>query len=298
MTSYARRGDLAGPVLLIGFGLLLFLINTGQVALTLWEALARLWPLALVAMGIDLLVPRRSVIGSVGTAALILAVVGIGSWIALGGSATAAPAAGEPVAVAATGETQAAVQLVPAAGRLDVRAMAAPTSLLAGSIEVSPPASVATTSRTEGGVTHVAIRTTGSVGVPINWGWTERWDIELSGVPTISLSTDMGAGDTVIDARGLHLGSYNGSTGVGRIEVYLPEGATRVDLSTGIGEIVIHVPAGVPVRLRGSWALGGIHLPPGYYKVNDRYLSPGFEEAEHIELNASLAIGAVTIQEY
>jgi hypothetical protein len=172
------------------------------------------------------------------------------------------------------------------------------TSLLAGTVRVPAPGSVATTTQTENGVTRVVVRTTGTATSPIVWGTTERWDIALSGEPDIALSSDMGAGDTVIDGRGVNLTTYNGSTGVGRIEIYIPEGATRVDLSTGIGELAIHVPEGVPVRLHGSWALGGVNFPAGYVKVNDVYLSPGYTDTGHIEINASLAIGAVTVSEY
>lgn len=298
MSSYARRGDLAGPVLLMGFGLLLFLINTGQVPLTLWEALGRLWPLALVAIGIDLLIPRRSILGSLATAAVILVVVLAGTWIAMPTTGVVQAGEGETVAVASSGETEAVIQLVPATGRLTVEEMVPAKALLAGTIQVPSPGSVSTTTKTEGGVARATIRTAGSFTLPINWGVTERWDLQVSGEPKLTLETDMGAGDTVVDARGMDLLSFNGSTGVGRIEIYVPEGTTRVDLSTGVGELVVHVPKGVPVRLRGSWALGGVDFPDGYYKVNETYLSPDFTEPGHIEINVSLAVGSIRILEY
>jgi hypothetical protein len=71
----SRRGNLAGPVLLIGFGTLLLLINLGMVPMSIWGALARLWPLALILVGIDLLIPRRSVLGSMAVGALLLLVL-------------------------------------------------------------------------------------------------------------------------------------------------------------------------------------------------------------------------------
>jgi hypothetical protein len=78
-----RRGNLAGPVLLIGFGTLLLLINLGMVPMSIWGALARLWPLALILVGIDLLIPRRSILGSIAVGALLLFVLFAGAGLAL-----------------------------------------------------------------------------------------------------------------------------------------------------------------------------------------------------------------------
>ncbi|MBF8256723.1 MAG: hypothetical protein HW375_1630, partial [Anaerolineales bacterium] len=58
MRTFSRRGDLAGPVLLIGFGTLVLLINLGRIPVSLWSALSQLWPLALILIGLDLLIPR------------------------------------------------------------------------------------------------------------------------------------------------------------------------------------------------------------------------------------------------
>jgi hypothetical protein len=41
-----------------------------------------------------------------------------------------------------------------------------------------------------------------------------------------------------------------------------------------------------------------VNVPPGYRKIGSTYLSPGFQEQGHLEIDASLAIGGITLTEY
>ena len=56
-----RRGGLIGPVILIGLGSVFLLINLGVLSWSVWTVIFRLWPVLLVAAGLDLLLGRRSV---------------------------------------------------------------------------------------------------------------------------------------------------------------------------------------------------------------------------------------------
>ncbi|MFC2169587.1 LiaI-LiaF-like domain-containing protein [Acidobacteriota bacterium] len=48
MSKYKRKDPLAWGILLIVLGLIFFLHNTG---IRIWDVIARLWPLALIAWG-------------------------------------------------------------------------------------------------------------------------------------------------------------------------------------------------------------------------------------------------------
>jgi hypothetical protein len=296
MNAAPRRGELAGPVLLIGFGTLLYLVNTGQVSLSIWGALAKLWPLALIAVGIDLMLPRRSVLGSITVAAVLLAVV-------LGGGALAIPAqpsppaGGEAVNVPSGNVAQARITLSPAAGQLIVSAMETAGPLLAGTITISPPGSVSSDADTTGDTAVVSVSTVGPMIIPMNMGPGEVWDLEISTTPRISLIASLGAGEVRIDGRGLHLTSLDSSLGAGQMEVWVPEGSGPVELSSGVGEIVIRVPGGVPVRILAS-SLLGVTVPPGYSKSGSEYESPGFQPQGALIISASMGIGSIRVEEY
>jgi len=61
---------------LIGAGVILLLSNLGYLPWQSWNILWRLWPLLLVAIGIDLLIGRRSMVGAIVSGLLILLLIG------------------------------------------------------------------------------------------------------------------------------------------------------------------------------------------------------------------------------
>src|SRR5689334_1360425 len=55
-----HRTPVLGPTLLIGAGLVFLLINLGVLDESVWSQLLQLWPLLLIAIGLDLLLGRRN----------------------------------------------------------------------------------------------------------------------------------------------------------------------------------------------------------------------------------------------
>ena len=298
MRTYSRRGDLAGPVLLIGFGTLVFLMNLGRIPVSLWVALSQLWPLALVVLGLDLLIPRRSVLGSIVVAALLLGVVFLGAGLALPALSTPPTAVdGEAVNVPAAGAAAADVSLVSGAGSMWVDGLSGKDPLVSGTVSVPGTGQVEQKVDTEGDTTTVLLKTTGTVIVPIQFGNGEVWDIAIATVPEVRLSAQMGAGEIHLDSRELNLEAIDASIGAGKVEVILPEGPSAVKLSAAVGDLTIRVPEGTPVRLKASSLAGDVQVPAGYEEVNGVYLSPGFVSGSHIEIDASLVFGTISLFE-
>ena len=92
MNNNTYRRSLVGPVILIGFGVILLLNNLGLLSWTIWDTLFRLWPVILIAIGLDILIGRRSLWGSLLSAALVLAIFGGAIWLF-----ASRPAGGEAV---------------------------------------------------------------------------------------------------------------------------------------------------------------------------------------------------------
>ena len=59
-----RRGGLVGAAILVTLGVVLLLNNLGYLGWGVWETLGHLWPLLLIAIGLDLMIGRRSILGS------------------------------------------------------------------------------------------------------------------------------------------------------------------------------------------------------------------------------------------
>jgi hypothetical protein len=60
MKVHRHRRSLVGPVILIGLGMIFLMDNLGLLDRTVWALLGTVWPLLLVAIGLDLLFGRRS----------------------------------------------------------------------------------------------------------------------------------------------------------------------------------------------------------------------------------------------
>jgi hypothetical protein len=299
MSTYSRRGDLAGPVLLIGFGTLLLLINLGRIPVSLWGAISQLWPLALVVLGLDLLIPRRSVLGSIVVAALLLGVLFAGAGLALPAMSTPPSAVGgEAVEVPATGAAAVDVTLISGAGSMWVDDGAPGDALLSGTVNIPGGGQIEQSAATQGDTTTILVKTTGVVIIPIQFGGGgEVWDIGLAADPALRLSTQMGAGELRIDARGLNLDSIDASTGAGEVEVRVPAGASAVTMSAAVGMLTVRVPVGTPVRLEASSLAGSVDVPSGYERVGGAYVSPGFVAGNHIEIDASIVFGTISVIE-
>jgi hypothetical protein len=77
MEPVKSRNSLFGPVLLIGLGILFLFSNLGVLDLDFWSILFRFWPVLLIAVGLDILLGRRSGVGAL-LALLLLALVILG----------------------------------------------------------------------------------------------------------------------------------------------------------------------------------------------------------------------------
>jgi len=58
------RARLVGPVVLIGLGVIFLLNSLGVLAWSVWEVIFRLWPVLLIAAGLEIILSRLSVWGS------------------------------------------------------------------------------------------------------------------------------------------------------------------------------------------------------------------------------------------
>jgi hypothetical protein len=299
-TSYRGR-HLTGPVLLIGFGTLVLLINTGRLPTGLWSALLHLWPLALIVLGLDLLIPRRSALSSALVALLLLGVMFAGAAVALP-MAAGGPSAvgGQAVSVPAAAEGQASLTFLPAAAEFRLDAADSAAGLITGSVRLPPGARLATSSQTIGNRAVIELKTVGNPTIPFVWVGSpgEQWRLHVSPAPGIAVTVNQGAGETVVDGRQLHLMSMDATIGAGRIEVWLPEEAARASLSAGVGELVVRVPRGASVVLRPTTVMGGTQVPAGYTKVGNEYRSLGYQAADQIVVEASVPVGGVLLVEY
>lgn len=299
-SSYVRRHGLVGPVILVGLGVVLLLENLGMISGSIWGVLLQMWPLILIAIGIDLLIGRRSTLGAVLSLILILAVFAGGFWLAgvrIQGGGQMLPS--QDVRQALGGAKSAEVLLSPAAGQLDLSAAPGSPDLIHGRVPAEPGASVRVNASTSGTVARVELRDTGGVAFPFIVSSNRApWSLAIIDQVPVDLQVTMGAGQVTLDLSSLQLTHLQVDMAVGQTMVKLPaSGRFSGKVSSAIGQLVIQVPAGMGLRLHVSSGIATASIPPTYRHDGDEYTSPSFGTSQNtVDLDVSQAIGSIEVR--
>lgn len=300
MNQGERRPGLIGPVILIGLGVVFLLSNLGLLAWSVWEMILRLWPILLIAGGLDLILGRRAGWGSLLALALTLAVLAGALWLFGIGVGTGEVVRGEEVRQALEGATQAHVIIAPAVGTLHIAALPESARLVEGEIHPGRGERVTRDFTIEEGRATLTLRSEGAAFGPFIGAWSvERvWDLGLNPDVPLELAISLGAGRSDVDLTGVTVSDLEVSTAVGQTTVVLPDkGRFPARIESAIGETIIVIPVGLAARIRVDTGLARSRLPRDYQRQDDVYTSPGYATAENrVDLEVSQAIGSVTIR--
>lgn len=300
MEQRHHRGGLVGPVLLIGLGLVLLGQNLGWVRADIWLSLLRMWPLILIAAGIDLLIPRRSAWGTLLSLLLILAVFAGGFWLSgvrLGGARAGET---ESISFPLGNASSAQIHFSPPVAAMELAALESSSAVLEGTVPRTGYGRVHSEAAQSGSMAVVDVTAEGVYVVPTFGPRDDTWRFGLTSKVPVDLEVSTGVGLVVADLTGLTLSGMDIEMGVGRVVVTLPaDGSFTGTLSGAIGATELVVPAGVGVRVQLDAALASMTTPTGqtYGPGEHEYTSPNFDTAKYrVELRIEQAIGAVIIR--
>ena len=300
--SDTHRTSLIGPVILIGLGVVFLLNNLGMLSWSVWGVIFRLWPILLVAAGLDLLLGRRSVWGSLLALVLTVAVVGGVLWLAGAGILPRQAAATQDISQALDGATAARIVLAPAVGTVRVESLLETDDLVRGVIHPISGERVRRDFEIAGETATLSLRSEGSFGVasPFAGGWGDErgWDLDLSSKVPLELEVSLGVGESEIDLTGLQMRDLDASIGVGQTTVILPgEGRFQARIDGAIGQTIVIIPDGMEARVRVDTGIAGSQAPADYRRQDDVYISPGYAGAENrVDVEVSQAIGNISIR--
>ncbi len=300
-----RQVSLVGPVILIGLGVI-FLLNTmGVLAWSVWEAIFRLWPILLIAAGLEVILSRLSVWGSLLALVLTVAILAGMLWMLGPDLGTGQVVAGEEITQALGEASRAEVVIEPGVGALYIEALpesteAMPSALVEGVVSVGKGQRVKRHFAVAGETATFTLGSEGETFGPfVGWGDQWNWDLGLTPEVPLGLEVSFGVGLANIDLTGLTVSDLKVNTGIGQTKVILPdEGNFQARIEGAIGDTVIVIPAGLAARIRVDTGLAVSQLPDGYQRRDDVYTSPGYASADdRVDLEVSQAIGKVTIRQ-
>ena len=305
-TTRGARGGIVGPVLLIAAGIFFLLSNLGIINLNFWDVAWRLWPIALIAIGLDLLIGRRSIWSSLVVLLVTVGVLAAGFFWLVTNEGLSGGAVTDTISQALSGAESAEVTIDFAVGRATLGALpAGADELVAGTIRRPDEIRLEQSFNVDGDVARYHLSTRGSVRsgpLPFfgqtgdNW----RWDLQLNRDVPMRLVLNTGVGATTLDLRQLALERLTVDTGVGETRVMLPgEGQLDVRISGGVGELTVELPEGVPARIRVETGLGSSNIEGDFERDGDVYVSPNYDDAlDRIDLVLSAGVGQVNVRTY
>ena len=295
-----KRDGWVGPLVLIGLGTILLLGNLHYIESGGFALLLRLWPVLLVAIGLDIIFGHR---GSVWNN-LIRVFLGLFLVAAIVWLATLSPFVGSgmksvPFSQTLDNATQSDVRFSVAVGEIRLAGGAGENILVSGKAGLPKEMTLAPvyTAPMDGKSTLV-IGGSGVVIVPVNTV-SMPWDFKINSKIPVDLRSALGIGEMVINLTGTHIANLEAKVGVGSTTVTLPAGIdVDARISGAIGELVIRIPKGSEVRIKTDTAIVGTTFPEGFMKNGDIIRSTGVgANPSKINIEVDLAIGSVVIQE-
>ncbi len=309
-----RPPSLFWPIILIGAGVVLLLATLGYLPDLSWGVIWRLWPLLVIALGVDLLIGRRSVIGAIVSVVLLLVLIGgivlvalfarnipiVSDWIQSPEFRT------DHVESSLTNVEWAEVYIdwtsVP--GYLD--ALEDSPNLIEADVDYLGELTFRTDVR--GGRADVVLdsRFTGSwFGAwPRGDQSDKRWDVGLSPDVPLDLSLDAGSGPCDLDLTGLQVSGLVLDAGSGPVDLVLPSGSTfDAKIDGGSGPLTIVLPRNVGARVELDSGSGPFDPDARFELVQGRPHGDGvwetykYDVAEHtILFEIDQGSGPVTIR--
>lgn len=298
-TDRHRRGSIVGPVILIGIGVVLLLNNLGMLPWGIWGAIGRAWPVILILVGLDILIGRRSVWGTIVmliiTVVILAAIVGVGLRPALSGGGAVHESFVQPSEEASRAE----IRLNPGVASLDVAASSDASTLVEASVSHQKNELINRDYRLSDGTANFELDSDVRTWAPFIAPSEGKWDIKLGSAVPIALTVDSGVGRVDLDLRGLPISSLDLDAGVSATKIRLPDaGPMDVSIQGGVGSTTIVIPSTLSARIEGESGIGSLNVPGGYRKEGDNtYVSGSSESTDTANVKINVGVGSVNIEE-
>lgn len=294
-----RRSSGVLPIVLILVGVIVLIGNFGWMSWGSVVDILDLWPVALLAIGVDMLTHGRYrtlvVVGALVAGGALYAYQRNGGGYFGGGAAET-----HTIQHDLGGASAADVSISTGVSQLDVGALHSGSLLVQGTIDTGRGETLVDDFFRRGDRAVLELRSEQRPNVRVFGGDRRDWNVDLNpDVPT-ALTIDTGVGRGQLDLADLNLTELRVDTGVGELTATLPSrGGYTATFKAGVGATTLHLPNGVPARVTVNTGLGGVNVRGSFQKDGDVYTTPGYDGAgqNRIDVRIDGGLGAITIDQ-
>lgn len=296
-----KRDGIVWSLAILGLGTIFLLGNLEYFSIRALPMLAKIWPILLVAIGLDIAFGRNKS----GWNGVLLAGLGIVLVAALFGLAIAFPTGVNTRQVEISqpldGVTSSQVEIKINSGKLNLKGEAQEGILLEGNARLPDRATLEPVfTQTPSGEGTLLLESTADNQFNSSLSTEFIYDVALSPVIPLDVLTEVVAGELVADLRGTQLTSLATNMAVGRQVLYLPcHPNLTADLNQAVGQVILSLPEGCAARIHMQEALVSVTFPKDYSREGDIVFNRAHEDDEAgIEITINQAVGSLTIQEH
>lgn len=273
-----RSGSLFGPIILIAIGVFFLLDNLNLLPDLHWGVVLRLWPLLLIALGVNLIVRQAPPpVGTLLSGLVAIATVVFFGWLLVAGNAlglaeaaTEFEVAREVVSFPADDLASALVQINFSEFSSQVSALSDSTNLIEGTI--LHRGQVIFDTERSGNEATIRLSTERAGDGPVFWinpaNWfgmntDGRWQIGLNPRVPLDLHLDMSSGSAELDLSALSLNVLTVDGSSGSVDLRLPAGDYdgTYDVSSGSAEIWLAEDGQQTIQVDGGSGSLTFYLP-------------------------------------
>lgn len=273
-----RREGIAWPILMIGVGAGLLYNYFGPRAWISWSQVIQLWPLLIIAVGIDIMF--RGQTGWKSLVGVILSVLLIGAAVFLAFQGVEIQTDYLQIDQGySKGMEEANLDLSLSVGEFEIGIESRGGSLIYGKIT---PGRVADDLDERGKTVSYELKST----KPTFFPYSAHWELDLTPDLALDLQVENNVGEMMLDFTGLDLISLRTNQGVGRTVIDLPDNVDEdVLLKQGVGVIEVKIPQDVPIIVDAQNGLTRVKFPGDFELEDGFYTTPGASRS-----NAELVI--------
>jgi hypothetical protein len=295
-----RRDGWVGPMVLLGLGTIMLLGNLHYLDYGGFALFLRLWPILLVAIGLDVILGHRgSIWSNLFRVVIGLALVGGIVWLATLSPFFSVGIKSMDFEQKLDKATSSEIRFTMAVGEMNLSGGADKDMLVSGKAGLPKEMTLEPHySAPVNGKSSLSLEGNGMVIIPVNTNMSP-WNFDLNSKIPMDLTTEMGAGQMRIDLTGTKVNEISTEMGVGQTILTLPSGMdVNATVSGAVGELLIRVPKGAEVVIKMDKAVVGSSMPNGYLRDHDTIRSPEAKAgADKITIQADLAVGSIDIEE-
>jgi hypothetical protein len=297
---YRRRrgGSLVFPILLIMLGLLFLLDNLNIISGIDWGTIWKLWPVLIIAVGLEILLGRSISFGAAFLIVIIVIIAAGAVWWSV--VVDSGERRAEHFTWPTDGVERAELELDIGIGKLQLASYGNMADLLVADLDLASGADVSNDVKVDAAVARGWIASERDFfALPQLLGRdASKWDLRLNSRVSWEMDINSGVGDVRLDLSELKVNDLKLDSGVGAVHVTLPRrGTVRAKVDGGIGDLHITIPEGTQARFRVDRGIGSLRVDSRFKRRGDYYETEGFSRAEsYIDLEIDHSIGSVTIR--